>query len=90
MREETARVYELVCKKDPEQREFHQAVKNFLSSIDKIIDDLPEVSYHKILERMTEPERTVMFRVPWIDDTGRIQINRGFRVQMSSAIGPYK
>lgn len=90
MHGETERVYELVCRKDPDQREFQQAVKNFMGSIDKIIDELPEVSYHKILERMTEPERVIMFRVPWIDDQGKVQINRGFRVQMSSAIGPYK
>lgn len=90
MHYETERVYELVCKKDPDQREFQQAVRNFLGSMDKIIDELPEVRYHKILERVTEPERVIMFRVPWIDDQGQIQINRGFRVQMSSAIGPYK
>lgn len=83
-------IYQMVCQRDPHEREFHQAVHTFLLSMDKVIDELPEVSYHKILERMTEPERVVMFRVPWIDDEGRVQINRGFRVQMSSAIGPYK
>ena len=90
MRDETQRVYEHVLKTDPDQKEFQQAVYTFLQSIDKIIDDLPEVTYHKILERMTEPERVVMFRVPWIDDEGKLQINRGYRVEMSSAIGPYK
>ena len=90
MHDETQRVYEHVLKTDPDQKEFQQAVYTFLQSIDKIIDDLPEVSYHKILERMTEPERVVMFRVPWIDDEGKVQINRGYRVEMSSAIGPYK
>lgn len=90
MNEETQRVYELVCKRDPDEKEFQQAVKNFLSSMDRIIDELPEIKYHKILERVTEPERVVMFRVPWVDDQGKLQINRGFRVQMSSAIGPYK
>ena len=90
MHDETQRVYEHVLKTDPDQKEFQQAVYTFLASIDKIIDDLPDVTYHKILERMTEPERVVMFRVPWIDDEGRVQINRGFRVEMSSAIGPYK
>ncbi len=90
MHSETERVYEMVLKRDPDQREFQQAVKNVLMSIDKIIDEIPEITYHKILERMTEPERAVIFRVPWTDDEGRLQINRGFRVQMSSAIGPYK
>ncbi len=90
MHDETARVYEHVLKTDPDQKEFQQAVYTFLQSIDKIIEELPEVSYHRILERMTEPERVVMFRVPWMDDEGRVQINRGFRVEMSSAIGPYK
>ena len=90
MHDETQRVYEHVLKTDPDQKEFQQAVYTFLQSIDKIIDELPEVTYHKILERMTEPERVIMFRVPWIDDNGHVQINRGFRIEMSSAIGPYK
>lgn len=90
MNEYTSHVYEHVLKTDPDQREFQQAVKNFLSSIDKVIDEFPEVSYHKVLERMVEPERAITFRVPWMDDNGRLQINRGFRVQMSSALGPYK
>ena len=90
MHDEITRVYERVCKLDPDQKEFQQAVYTFLLSMDKIIDELPEVTYHKILERMVEPERVIMFRVPWIDDQGKVQINRGFRVQMSSAIGPYK
>ena len=86
----TSQVYEHVLKTDPDQKEFQQAVKNFLSSIDKVVDEFPEVAYHKVLERMVEPERAIMFRVPWMDDNGRLQINRGFRVQMSSALGPYK
>ena len=90
MHDETQRVYEHVLKTDPDQKEFQQAVYTFLQSIDKIIDELPEVTYHKILERMTEPERMIMFRVPWIDDNGHVQINRGYRIEMSSAIGPYK
>ena len=90
MHEQIERVYKHVLQTDPDQKEFQQAVYTFLLSMDKIIDDLPEVSYHKILERMTEPERVVMFRVPWIDDKGEVQINRGFRIEMSSAIGPYK
>ena len=90
MHDVTERVYEHVLKTDPDQKEFQQAVYTFLQSIDKIIEELPEVTYHKVLDRMTEPERTIMFRVPWIDDEGRLQINRGYRVEMSSAIGPYK
>ena len=90
MHDETQRVYEHVLKTDPDQKEFQQAVYTFLASIDKIIEDLPEVTYSKILERMTEPERMIMFRVPWIDDEGKVQINRGYRIEMSSAIGPYK
>lgn len=86
----TSQVYEHVLKTDPDQKEFQQAVKNFLSSIDKVVDEFPEVAYHKVLERMVEPERAIMFRVPWMDDNGKLQINRGFRVQMSSALGPYK
>ena len=65
MHDVTERVYEHVLKTDPDQKEFQQAVYTFLQSIDKIIEELPEVTYHKVLERMTEPERTVMFRVPW-------------------------
>ena len=90
MHEVTESVYKRVCQLDPDQKEFQQAVYTFLLSMDKIIDELPEVTYHKILERMVEPERAVIFRVPWIDDEGRVQINRGFRIQQSSAIGPYK
>lgn len=90
MNEITSKIYQNVCLKDPDQKEFQQAVYTFLLSMDKIIDELPEVTYHKVLERMVEPERVIMFRVPWIDDEGRLQLNRGFRVQQSSAIGPYK
>jgi len=90
LNETTEKIYQHVCQLDPDQKEFQQAVYTFLLSMDKIVDELPEVTYHKVLERMVEPERTIIFRVPWIDDEGRLQINRGFRVQQSSAIGPYK
>lgn len=90
MKSEIERVYQQVCSRDPNEKEFQQAVYTFLLSVDKIIDKLPEVSYHRVLERMVEPERVVMFRVPWIDDEGVCQVNRGFRVQMSSTLGPYK
>ncbi len=90
MKEITKRVYEGVVSRDPGEKEFHHAVGNFLNSVDKVIDRFPDVSYHKVLERMVEPERAVMFRVPWINDNGVLEINRGYRVQMSSALGPYK
>ena len=90
MHEQIERVYRHVLQTDPDQKEFQQAVYTFLLSMDKVIEDLPEVTYHKVLERMTEPERMIIFRVPWIDDKGELQVNRGFRVEMNSAIGPYK
>ncbi len=86
----TKSVYDTVVANDPGQVEFHHAVMNFLLSVDKVIDRFPDVVYHRVLERMVEPERAVIFRVPWIDDCGRLEINRGYRVQMSSALGPYK
>jgi glutamate dehydrogenase (NADP+) len=76
--------------KNPSEPEFHQAVQEFTDSLDLVLERHPEYRSAKILERMVEPERVVMFRVPWADDQGEIHINRGFRVQMNSAIGPYK
>jgi len=76
--------------KNPYEGEFHQAVTEVFRSIEKVMDSFPDFIYHKVLERMTEPERVVMFRVPWVDENEQLQINRGFRVEMSSAIGPYK
>ena len=90
MNQLTEQIYQHVCQLDPDQKEFQQAVYTFLLSMDKIVDELPEVTYHKVIERMVEPERAIIFRVPWMDDEGRLQINRGFRVQQSSALGPYK
>lgn len=90
MNEVTQKVYETVVMRDSGETEFHHAVGNFLSSIDKVIERFPDVVYHRVLERMVEPERMVMFRVPWINDNGTLEINRGYRVQMSSALGPYK
>jgi glutamate dehydrogenase (NADP+) len=86
----TQTMFDSMRQKDPYQVEFHQAVEEFLISIDKIIDDLPHVTYHKVIERIIEPERAIIFRIPWVDDEGILQINRGFRVQMNSALGPYK
>ena len=76
--------------KNPSEQEFHQAVQEVLESLEPVLQRHPEYRSAKILERMTEPERVIMFRVPWQDDQGEIHINRGFRVQMNSAIGPYK
>jgi glutamate dehydrogenase (NADP+) len=76
--------------KNPAEPEFHQAVEEVLYSLSLVLDRHPEYRHAKILERIVEPERVVMFRVPWTDDQGRVQVNRGFRIEMSSAIGPYK
>ena len=79
-----------LVRKNPGEHEFHQAVKEVLDSVAPLVFAYPYLREHKVLERMVEPERVVMFRVPWVDDQGEVQVNRGFRVQMNSAIGPYK
>lgn len=79
-----------VIAKNPGESEFHQAVKEVVESLMPFIEENPKYHYAKVLERMVEPERVMMFRVPWVDDNGEIQVNRGFRIQMNSAIGPYK
>jgi len=79
-----------VIAKNPGEKEFHQAVQEVVETLMPFIEKNPKYLKAKILERMTEPERVVMFRVPWIDDKGEYQINRGYRIQMNSAIGPYK
>jgi glutamate dehydrogenase (NADP+) len=76
--------------KNPAEPDFHQAVEEVLESIDLVIARRPELARARILERLVEPERVVMFRVPWENDRGEVQVNRGFRVQMNSALGPYK
>ena len=76
--------------KNPGQEEFHQTVEEVFTSLIPVLEKNPAYVDEKILERLVEPERQIMFRVPWIDDKGEIQINRGFRVQFNSAIGPYK
>lgn len=84
-------VYESVVKKNPNEPEFHQAVKEVLNSLRPVIDANEEVYRREaLLERMVEPERVIMFRVPWVDDKGQVQINKAYRVQFNSAIGPYK
>ena len=81
---------DLVVRKNPHEVEFHQAVREVVESVMPFIEKNPKYQKAKILERMIEPERTIIFRVPWLDDQGEVQINRGYRIQMSSAIGPYK
>jgi glutamate dehydrogenase (NADP+) len=76
--------------KNPAEPEFHQAVQEVVESLDLVLERRPEYRGARIIERLVEPERVLMFRVPWQDDQGRVQINRGFRIEMNSAIGPYK
>lgn len=90
MKQYVADVLASIEQKDPEQKMFHDTVSEVFSSIVPVLEVHPEYKAAKILERMIEPERTVSFRVVWQDDKGEIQINRGYRVQMSSAMGPYK
>jgi glutamate dehydrogenase (NADP+) len=79
-----------IVAKNPSEVEFHQAVEEVVESIIPFIEENPKYEHARILERITEPERVIMFRVPWLDDKGNIQVNRGFRIEMNSAIGPYK
>lgn len=90
MSEYVEQVLARVKAQNPNEPEFHQAVEEVLGSLDVVLQRHPEYRANKILERMVEPERVVMFRVPWMDDQGEIQINRGYRIEMNSAIGPYK
>jgi glutamate dehydrogenase (NADP+) len=76
--------------KNPAEPEFHQAVEEVADTIQAVLDRHPEYRSNKILERIIEPERVIMFRVPWVNDQGEVQVNRGFRIEMNSAIGPYK
>ena len=87
----TEEVYERVVAQNPGEPEFHQAVKEVLDSL-KVVIDKNEEEYRRlsILERLVEPERIISFRVPWVDDSGKVQVNKGYRVQFNSAIGPYK
>ena len=76
--------------KDPHEREFHQAVSEVMASIGAVLEDRPDLRKGKVLKRLVEPERMIVFRVPWQDDAGEVQVNRGIHVEMNSAIGPYK
>ena len=79
-----------VEKRNPNEPEFHQTVKEVLESIEPVLESNPEYITSGVIERMVEPERIIKFRVPWVDDKGNVQVNRGFRIQFNSAIGPYK
>ena len=83
-------VMETVLAKNPGEVEFHQAVREVAESVEPVVEKRPELAKMKVFERMVEPERQIIFRVPWVDDSGEIQVNRGFRVEFSSALGPYK
>ena len=83
-------VYDAAVKKDPNQPEFLQAVGEVLESLQPVVEKRPDLQKAGILQRIVEPERVIQFRVPWVDDAGNVQVNRGFRVQFNSAIGPYK
>ena len=84
------RVWEQVQAKNGHESEYLQAVQEVLESLEPVVEKMPELEANSILERIVEPERVIMFRVPWMDDSGKVQVNRGFRVQYNSAIGPYK
>ena len=83
-------IMELVLKRNPAEPEFHQAVKEVVDSLIPVFERNPKYQKHRILERFVEPERAIMFRVPWQDDKGNVQVNRGFRIEFNSALGPYK
>ena len=83
-------VYETVCKRNAGEPEFLQAVKEVLESFEPVMERRPDLIEAGVVDRLVEPERFIQFRVPWVDDNGKVQVNRGFRVQFNSAIGPYK
>ena len=83
-------IYDEVVRRNPGEAEFHQAVREVLESLGPVVAKHPEFAEHKIIQRICEPERQIMFRVPWQDDAGEVHINRGMRVQFNSALGPYK
>lgn len=90
MTEYTKKILADVKAKNSNEPEFHQAVEEVLESLDLVLERHPEYRSMKIIERMVEPERVILFRVPWVDDQGEIHVNRGYRIEMNSAIGPYK
>ena len=84
------KVYDKVVARDPDQALFHQAVREFLESLDPVLEQDKSWETNGVIDRLVEPERVITFRVPWVDDQGKVQVNRGYRVQFNSAIGPYK
>ncbi|UCD78560.1 MAG: NADP-specific glutamate dehydrogenase [Desulfobacterales bacterium] len=85
-----ADILDVIKERDPQEREFHQAVSEVMESVKPVLDQNPIYRQAKIPERLVEPERVIMFRVPWMDDQGSVQVNRGFRIEMNSSLGPYK
>ncbi|MCO6450948.1 MAG: NADP-specific glutamate dehydrogenase [Caldilineales bacterium] len=83
-------IMQIVMNRDPDEKEFHQAVHEVAESVKPVLEQHPEYRQARIMERIVEPERVIMFRVPWEDDQGEVRVNRGFRIEMNSAIGPYK
>ncbi len=83
-------ILQIVINRDPQEKEFHQAVSEVMESVKPVLEQNPIYRQAKIPERLVEPERAIVFRVPWMDDQGEIQVNRGFRIEMNSALGPYK
>ena len=83
-------IFASVLRRNPGEEEFHQAVREVLDSLGAVVAKHPDYANDSVIERICEPERQIIFRVPWIDDKGQVQINRGFRVEFNSALGPYK
>ena len=90
MQDVVEKVYEQVVARNRGEVEFHQAVHEVLESLDPVIAKHPHYAEGALLERIVEPERQIMFRVPWVDDAGQVHVNRGFRIEFNSALGPYK
>ncbi len=90
VREKIEKIYEQVVRRNPGELEFHQAVKEVIDTLAPVLTKYPQYAEHKVIERICEPERQIIFRVPWQDDRGEVHINRGFRVQFNSVLGPYK
>ena len=84
------KILKQILARDPGEKEFHQAVQEFVETVRPVLDRHPEYHQLGVLERILEPERVIMFRVPWLDDEGWVRVNRAYRVEMNSAIGPYK
>ncbi|MCP4371569.1 MAG: glutamate dehydrogenase, partial [Deltaproteobacteria bacterium] len=83
-------ILKMLKAKDPGEKEFHQAVTEVLETVKPVLDRNPLYRRAAILERITEPERVIMFRIPWMDDERKVRVNRGYQVEMNSAIGPFK